>query len=159
MFTLARIYLYSLWKREDLIRVSLDSLAYQRSIPMKCRVVFAVITMLPLFTTAIFAQQSSSDSSPDVAFWVAYWAQPRIALFGPEQDAFNKNVQEILFPWNDHEEPSNPSALDDNVRWLNDHSNDRFYINGYASSRGDVVYNLALSQAASGLGQTGVATL
>jgi outer membrane protein OmpA-like peptidoglycan-associated protein len=114
--------------------------------PMKCRLVFAVITMLLLFTTGIFAQQNSSESSADVAFWVAYWAQPRVVLFGPEQEAFIKNVQEILFPWNDHEEPSNPSALDDNVRWLKDHANDRFYIHGYASSRGDLIYNLALSQ-------------
>jgi len=113
---------------------------------MRCRVVFAVITMLPLFTTGIFAQQISSESSADVALWVAYWGQPRVILFGPEQEAFIKNVQEILFPWNDHEEPSNPSALDENVRWLKDHTNDRFYINGYASSRGDLVYNLALSQ-------------
>jgi outer membrane protein OmpA-like peptidoglycan-associated protein len=113
---------------------------------MKCRLIFTAITMVLLTSTGIFAQQGSSESSPDVAFWVAYWAQPRIALFGPEQEAFNKNLQEILFPWNDHEEPSNPSALDDNVRWLNDHANDRFYINGYASSRGDLVYNLALSQ-------------
>jgi outer membrane protein OmpA-like peptidoglycan-associated protein len=101
--------------------------------------------MVLLTSAGTFAQQGS-ESSPDVAFWVAYWAQPRTALFGPEQEAFNKNLQEILFPWNDHEEPSNPSALDDNVRWLNDHANDRFYINGYASSRGELVYNLALSQ-------------
>ena len=60
---------------------------------MKCRLVFAVITVLLLTSTGIFAQQSSSQSSADVAFWVASWAQPRVALFGPEQEAFNKNVQ------------------------------------------------------------------
>ena len=38
------------------------------------------------------------------------------------------------------------AVLDDNVRWLKDHPNGRFYIHGYASSRGDLVYNLALSQ-------------
>jgi outer membrane protein OmpA-like peptidoglycan-associated protein len=113
---------------------------------MKCRLVFAVITMLLSTSTGIFAQQDFSESSADIAFWVAYWGHPRVALLGPEQESFNKNIQEILFPWNDHEEPSNPSALDDNVRWLKDHVNDRFYINGYASSRGALVYNLALSQ-------------
>ncbi len=51
-----------------------------------------------------------------------------------------------MFPWNDHDEPSNPNILDDNVQWLKDHPSDRFYIDGYASSRGELIYNLALSQ-------------
>jgi outer membrane protein OmpA-like peptidoglycan-associated protein len=112
--------------------------------PMKCRLFLFVITMLLLTSTGMFAQQDESPA--DVAFWVAYWDQPRVALFGPDQEAFNQNVHEILFPWNDHDDPSNPSVLDDNVRWLKDHPNGRFYIHGYASSRGDLVYNLALSQ-------------
>jgi hypothetical protein len=33
---------------------------------MRCRVVFAVITMLPLFTTGIFAQQTSSEQSAQI---------------------------------------------------------------------------------------------
>jgi outer membrane protein OmpA-like peptidoglycan-associated protein len=37
-------------------------------------------------------------------------------------------------------------AFDNDVRWLKDHPNDRFYVEGYASSRGDLIYNLALSQ-------------
>jgi outer membrane protein OmpA-like peptidoglycan-associated protein len=36
--------------------------------------------------------------------------------------------------------------LDRTVQWLKDHPNDRFYVDGYASSRGELVYNLALSQ-------------
>jgi outer membrane protein OmpA-like peptidoglycan-associated protein len=113
---------------------------------MKSRLFFAVIALVLLTNTGLFAQDDAMESSADVAFWVAYWAHPRVALFGPEQQAFNENMQEILFPWNDHDEPSNPSALDDNVRWLKDHANDRFYINGFASSRGELIYNLALSQ-------------
>ena len=102
--------------------------------------------MLLLTSTGIFAQQGASESSADVAFWVAYWERPRLVLSGPEEEAFNKNVHEIIFPWNDHDEPSNSGILDDNVRWLKDHANDRFYIHGYASSRGELIYNLALSQ-------------
>jgi outer membrane protein OmpA-like peptidoglycan-associated protein len=113
---------------------------------MKCRLVFAVMTMCLLTTTGTFAQQNIPEAPADVAFWVAHWSQPRLVLFGPEEQAFNDNVHEILFPWNDHEEPSNLSALDDNVRWLKDHANDRFYIHGYASSRGELISNLALSQ-------------
>jgi len=113
---------------------------------MKCRFIFAVITVILLSKTGIRAQQDSSESSADVASWVAYWGRPRVALFGPEEEAFNKNVHEIMFPWNDHDEPSNPNVLDDNVQWLKNHARDRFYIDGYASSRGELIYNLALSQ-------------
>jgi outer membrane protein OmpA-like peptidoglycan-associated protein len=102
--------------------------------------------MLLLTSTGVVAQQASLESSTDVAFWVAYWGQPRVALFGPEEEAFNQSIHEIMFPWNDHDEPSNPNVLEDNVRWLKDHANDRFYIQGYASSRGELIYNLALSQ-------------
>jgi outer membrane protein OmpA-like peptidoglycan-associated protein len=111
---------------------------------MKYRLALIVVTLLT--STEIFAQQGFPESSADVAFWVAYWGRPRVVLFGPEEQAFNSNIHEILFPWNDHEEPSNPSVLDDNVRWLKDHASDRCYIHGYASSRGELIYNLALSQ-------------
>jgi outer membrane protein OmpA-like peptidoglycan-associated protein len=62
------------------------------------------------------------------------------------EEAFNKNIHEIMFPWNDHDDPSNPNILDDNVQWLKDHPSVRFYIEGYASSRGDLGYNLDLSK-------------
>jgi len=105
---------------------------------MKCRLAFAVTALLLLSCTGMFAQQDNQESSSDVAFWVAFWSHPRVALFGPEHAAFNSNMQEILFPYDDHTEPSNPSALDDDARWLKEHANDRFYINGYASSKGRV---------------------
>jgi hypothetical protein len=113
---------------------------------MKHRIALSTIALLLLTSTGIFAQQGTTEPPADVAFWVAYWGQPRVVLFGPEEEAFNKNVHEIMFPWNDHDGPSNPGTLDDNVRWLKDHPGDRFYIHGYASSRGELIYNLALSQ-------------
>jgi hypothetical protein len=122
---------------------------------MKCRLVFVVITMLFLTSIEIFAQQGTSaassdvafsEASTDVAFWVAYWGKPRVVLFGPEEEAFHKNVHEIMFPWNVYDSPLNPNILDDNVQWLKDHASDRFYIEGYASSEGELGYNLALSR-------------
>ncbi len=122
---------------------------------MKCRIVFVMIAMLFLTSIEVFAQQGTSGASTDVAFaeapadvsfWVAYWGKPGVALFGPEEEAFNQNVHELLFPWNDYDDPSNPNVLDANAQWLKDHPNTRFYIEGYASSRGELGYNLDLSK-------------
>jgi outer membrane protein OmpA-like peptidoglycan-associated protein len=113
---------------------------------MKRNLAISLSTMLLLASAGTFAQQGTIESPADVAFWVAYWGRPRVILFGPEEEAFNNNLHEIMFPWNDHDEPSNPSTLDDNVRWLKDHPSVRFSIRGYASSRGELIYNLALSQ-------------
>jgi outer membrane protein OmpA-like peptidoglycan-associated protein len=112
---------------------------------MKCYAFFVSVTLLLLASNAMFAQQGTPQSSTD-AFWVAYWAHPRVALFGSEQEAFNNNMREIMFPWNEASGPTDPTALDANVQWLKDHPNVRFYVEGYASSRGELVYNLALSQ-------------
>ena len=111
------------------------------------RRIVSVATIVLFISTGIFAQTGSAvESSQDVAYWVGFWSRPPVFLFGPEQEAFFKNMQAILFPWNDHDEPSNPSALDSDIQWLRDHPNVRFYIDGFASSRGDLIYNLALSQ-------------
>ena len=66
-------------------------------------------------------------------------------LFGPEQEAFNQNVHEILFPLNVYDQPVNPNTLDEDAAWLKEHAGDRFYIEGYASSDGLLGYNLTLS--------------
>jgi len=121
---------------------------------MKYRLAIIVITMLFFAGIEVLAQEGSakvsadvafSEAPTDVAFWVAYWGKPRVVLFGPEQEAFNQNVHEILFPWNDHDEPANPNTLDEDVEWLKDHPDDRFYVEGYASSDGQLGYNLTLS--------------
>jgi len=104
---------------------------------MNRRVALAVALLLSLTGVGV---------AQDASYWVDYWSRPPVNLFGPEQEEFNKNMQPILFPWNDHDEPSNPGVLDSDVQWLKDHPNARFYIDGYASSRGDLAYNLALSQ-------------
>jgi len=96
--------------------------------------------------TPIFAQTDPGHPKTDVAFWVDHWSRPPVTIFGPEEDDFYSNVQVILFPYNDHDDPSNPEAVDRNVQWLKAHPNVRFYVDGYASSRGDWLYNINLSQ-------------
>ena len=106
-----------------------------------------LISAIVLLTSPVmFAQTERGGPRSDAAFWVDHWSRPPVIVFGPEEEAFYQNMQVILFPYNDHDEPSNPSALDSNVQWLKDHPNVRFYVDGYASSRGDWLYNLSLSQ-------------
>jgi outer membrane protein OmpA-like peptidoglycan-associated protein len=109
---------------------------------------FFITATLLFGTTTLFAQ-SSSDASQSLTgtdYWVAYWVQPQVALFGAEQQAFQEAMQPIMFPWNNSVDPSNPDALDKNVQWLKDHPSVRFKVDGYASSRGELIYNLLLSK-------------
>jgi outer membrane protein OmpA-like peptidoglycan-associated protein len=110
---------------------------------MRYRLAFMIVTTLVLSSATMFAQATSSD---DAAFWVAHWSKPPVILYGPDEEAFYKNMKNIMFLRNDYTAPTNPSALDDNVQWLKDHSDVRFYVDGYTSITGDIVYNLALSQ-------------
>ena len=112
---------------------------------MKSRLI-AVVVMFFLSSAGMFAQQSATDASSNVNFWVAYWAQPRVIVFGAMEEAFNQNMQPIIFKWDQSSDPTDPSVLDSNVQWLKDHPDTRFFIDGYASSRGDLIYNLGLSQ-------------
>ncbi len=122
---------------------------------MKSRLALIAISMLLSTTVTLFAQQhiyrSSADAPfteapADVTFWVSYWEKPSVFLFGSEQEAFHQNVHEIAFPLNVYDQPTNPNALDEDAQWLKDHAGDRFYIDGYASSDGNLGYNLTLSR-------------
>lgn len=110
------------------------------------REIALVILMVLLTSMRIFAQNETAKPSFDISYWVDHWSRPPLSLFGPEEEAFNKSMEVIFFPWNDHDDPSNPSALDSNAQWLKDHPTVRFYVDGYASSRGELIYNLALAQ-------------
>ena len=110
------------------------------------RHVFLISAIVLLTSPVICAQTDLNGPTRDVSFWVNHWSRPPVIVFGPQEETFYQNMQTILFPYNDHDEPSNASALDSNVQWLKDHPNVRFYVDGYASSRGDWLYNLRLSQ-------------
>ncbi len=111
---------------------------------MRYRLAFLIAATLLLSSATMLAQATSS--SDDNAFWIAYWANPRVILFGPEEAEFYQNMKDPVFLRNDYDSPTNPTALDGNVQWLKDHPSVRFYVEGYASITGDIVYNLALSQ-------------
>jgi len=90
------------------------------------------LTLLVVMATNVIAQ---SKSLPE-----------ETSLFGSEQAEFNQAMKEVPFGWNEHETTTDPGALQADVQWLKDHPGVRFYIEGYASTRGeDIIYNLVLS--------------
>lgn len=113
---------------------------------MSSRLAFT-LTCLLLATCAnlAFPQEQNTPTS-DNNFWVNYWSQPKVILFGQEEQDFYKSMQAVAFPWNDFNNPLNASALESNAQWLKDHPDVRFYVSGYASAEGTIVYNLGLSQ-------------
>lgn len=109
---------------------------------MKHGPAIALLFALLFATVGVSAVNPSSDD----AFWVSLWGQPRVILYGAEEEAFYRNLKEVMFARNEYDRCLNPNALDDDARWLQEHTNVRFYIDGYASKRGDQNYNLILSQ-------------
>jgi outer membrane protein OmpA-like peptidoglycan-associated protein len=100
-----------------------------------------------LFTLLIAALNvHAATPSSDDAFWVNFWAQPRTTFYGADEDAFYQNLKEVTFARNEYNRCLDPKALDDDGRWLKEHPNVRFYVDGYASSRGELIYNLMLSK-------------
>jgi outer membrane protein OmpA-like peptidoglycan-associated protein len=90
------------------------------------------VILLVLLTSSAFAQSRSLSEE--------------VILFGPEQAEFNQAMKEVPFAWNEHEATTDADALQSDVQWLKDHPSVRFYIEGYASTRGeDIIYNLVLS--------------
>ena len=104
---------------------------------------FTAPFLFALFATCIVAVGSVVA---DDSFWVGYWAHPKPILYGAEQEEFYRNLKEVMFARNEYNRSVNPSALDDNARWLKQHPNVTFYIDGYASKRGDPDYNLKLAK-------------
>jgi peptidoglycan-associated lipoprotein len=107
---------------------------------------FTVLLPLALLVLATTAEVAAANAFDDDNFWVAFWSQPRVNLFGPEQEAFHQNLQDVVFARNEFDRCLNPQALDDNARWLKEHPSARFFIDGYASKRGETIPNLVLSQ-------------
>ncbi len=90
---------------------------------------------------ALSAQSTDAELSTPVAMF------PVVTL-GPEQQAFDQNVTDVLFDYDDNivDDQVQHDALDANAGWLRAHPEARFYIDGYADERGDVLYNMTLSQ-------------
>jgi peptidoglycan-associated lipoprotein len=64
----------------------------------------------------------------------------------PEAQDFRHNVKDILFAFDQYEDPTNQATLETNVAYLKAHPEIRIRIYGYTDDRGSITYNLVLSQ-------------
>lgn len=72
-------------------------------------------------------------------------ASAQSSIFTSQTPEFSQNVKTVLFPFNVYNRLENPDVLQADADWLKQHPEANFWIQGRADSRGDVVYNLALS--------------
>ncbi|HST10000.1 MAG TPA: OmpA family protein [Terriglobales bacterium] len=70
--------------------------------------------------------------------------QPNLQLW-KDPDVI-EGLKDILFDFDTHESAAEHAILQANAQWLKDHPNVRFKLAGYTDPRGDIVYNLVLSQ-------------
>jgi outer membrane protein OmpA-like peptidoglycan-associated protein len=110
----------------------LGSTSNRRFQDMRFRAAAFCIAMAVGLTPLNATAQNDNSSSP-------------IYLFSKAEAEFDQAVKEVLFPWNDHDTTTDQSALQENVQWLKEHPKIYFYVDGYASTRGELIYNLALS--------------
>jgi len=92
----------------------------------KCAYAVGITT---LFLASLFLVSSASAQS----------------LFTSQTPDFAQNVKTVLFPFNVYSQTENPDVLSADADWLKQHPDAHFWLQGRADSRGDVVYNLALS--------------
>lgn len=111
---------------------------------MKNVFVFALLGALSAGVVA--AQESTNHFTSADPFWVSHWSHPKTALTAGEEQDFYQNMKDVTFAQNVYDRAQNPEALDQNAQWLKEHPNGRIHVDGYASSLGEMNYNLRLSQ-------------
>ena len=57
-----------------------------------------------------------------------------------------EGLNDVHFDFDTYQSVSDPEALQTDAQWLKDHPDVQINLAGYADTRGDVVYNVALSQ-------------
>jgi outer membrane protein OmpA-like peptidoglycan-associated protein len=64
----------------------------------------------------------------------------------PEAKDFRQNMKDVLFAFDQYEDPTNKDSLAADVEYLKAHPEIRVRIDGYTDDRGTILYNLVLSQ-------------
>jgi peptidoglycan-associated lipoprotein len=114
-----------------------------------CLLVFSLLLTLNLLaqtaqeTTAPAAPQDQSAANAEIPNVPV----PAVPIpTDTQRQAFHQSVQDIHFDFDRANiRPEDRATLQSNAQWLEAHPNTFITIGGYADERGDIVYNLALS--------------
>ena len=98
-------------------------------------VFLAVATSLPAPLNAAPQDQGQSLTSPN----------PSTLQLLKDPDRIEE-LKELLFDFDTDDSASEQAVLEADAQWLKDHPNVRVKLAGHADPRGDIAYNLALSQ-------------
>ena len=103
---------------------------------MKLTLVIAVLSVsLTATLDAASPEQSQSETASNPSQIQLWTNSERL-----------EGLKDIAFDFDTHESASEQAILAANAQWLKDHSDVRFRLAGYTDVRGNIVYNLVLSQ-------------
>jgi outer membrane protein OmpA-like peptidoglycan-associated protein len=105
-----------------------------------------VMVVLPIIILAVATSWTAPlQAEPlDQGNSATVTTHPELRLW-KDPDAI-EDLKNIVFDFDTHESASEQAIVEANAQWLKDHPNVRFKLAGYTDPRGDIVYNLALSQ-------------
>ena len=84
---------------------------------MKRRLVLIAVTSFCMTTIPLFARGPSGSSTGD-AFWVDFWAKPRVNLNRTDELAFYQNVHDVAFAHDHFDHWLDENTLNADVEWL-----------------------------------------
>ena len=94
-----------------------------------------VIAILLVATSAARPSNDTPGNSVDQSS-LPVWKDPEAI----------RDLKDVLFDFDTHESAAEQAILEANARWLKDHPDIKLKLAGYTDPRGDLAYNLALSQ-------------
>lgn len=114
-----------------------------KEMTMKLIFVMAVLLMVFLAAATSLAAPPNAEYR-DQGQSAAETSPPNLRLW-KDPDAI-EGLNDILFDFDTHESASEQAILEANAQWLKNHPDVRFKIDAYTDPKGEIVYNLALSQ-------------
>src|SRR5262249_14870709 len=106
---------------------------------MNFTVVIVILTvMMMALAVSLYA------ASPEQVQAVTASIPSQVKLWRDQREL--EDLKDVLFDFDTHESAAERATVDANAQWLKDHPDVRIRLAGYTDIRGDIVYNLALSQ-------------
>ena len=94
-----------------------------------------------MFACSFFLMNTASAQDSGATSQKTFWPPA-----SPQAVDFRASMKDILFAFDQYEDPTNKAAVESDVAYLKAHPDIKIRIDGYTDNRGTLVYNLALAQ-------------